>query len=65
MWKLAIAFIVFSLAALYFIMNGGDKVNMAGEAGHGNPTEAPASAPATPGSAPSATPAPASPATAK
>jgi hypothetical protein len=63
MWKIAIAFIVFSVAALYFIMNGGDKVNMAGEAGHGNPTEAPASAPATPATL--ATPAPASPAATK
>jgi hypothetical protein len=51
MWKIAVAFIVFSLAALFFIMRGGDQVNMAGEAGHGTPAgsesaSAPTSAPA-------------------
>jgi hypothetical protein len=47
MWKIAIAFVVFSLAALFFIMKGGDSVNMAGEAGHGTPAASEsASAPA-------------------
>ncbi|MCU6433475.1 hypothetical protein LPB67_06725 [Undibacterium sp. Jales W-56] len=33
MWKIAVAFIVFAGAALFFIFKAGDKVDMQGEAG--------------------------------
>jgi hypothetical protein len=48
MWKIALAFVAFSVVALYLIMVAGDKVDMQGEAGHGVPSSsAPAaSAPA-------------------
>lgn len=48
MWKIFAAFMVFALAALFFIMQGGDKVDMQGEAGgHATAASAPAaSAPA-------------------
>lgn len=59
MWKIAVAFIAFSLVALLLIMKAGDKVDMQGEAGHGVPTSsAPDSAPA-PAAAPAPAPAPA------
>ncbi|MGE5622320.1 MAG: hypothetical protein ACM3WS_04090 [Bacillota bacterium] len=43
MWKIFAAFMAFALAALFFIMQGGDKVDMQGEAGGHAPS---ASAPA-------------------
>ncbi|MFZ6672326.1 hypothetical protein [Undibacterium sp. Xuan67W] len=53
MWKIAVAFIVFAGAALFFIFKAGDKVNMQGEAAGHDMTEvhsasATASAPAAP-----------------
>ena len=57
MWKIAIGFAVFAALALFFIMKGGDKIDMGGEK-HGSETthavESKASAPA-----PAASPAPA------
>ena len=51
MWKIFVAFIAFALIALFVIMQGGDKVDMQGEAGHGVPSSehdtAPATAPST------------------
>ena len=44
MWKILVGFIVFAAAALFFIFKAGDKVDMQGEAGAHNPTEAHASA---------------------
>jgi hypothetical protein len=44
MWKIFVAFIAFALLALFVIMKGGDKVDMQGEAGGHNQTEASASA---------------------
>lgn len=49
MWKIAVAFIVLSLAALFLLMKGGDKVDMGGEASHGSGAS---SAPAAASSAP-------------
>ncbi|MGE5650529.1 hypothetical protein [Noviherbaspirillum sp. UKPF54] len=43
MWKIFAGFMAFALAALFFIMKGGDKVDMQGEAGGHEPV---ASAPA-------------------
>ncbi|MFZ6813229.1 hypothetical protein ACO0K3_02095 [Undibacterium sp. Rencai35W] len=53
MWKIAVAFIVFAGAALFFIFKAGDKVDMQGEATGHDMTEvysasATASAPAAP-----------------
>lgn len=45
MWKIFAGFIVFASLALFVILKGGDKVDMQGEAGAHNPTEAAASAP--------------------
>lgn len=39
MWKVFAGFIAFALLALFVIMKGGDKVDMAGEAAGHNPTE--------------------------
>lgn len=62
MWKIFVAFIAFALIALFVIMQGGDKVDMQGEAGHGVPSAehdtAPATAPST--TVPAAPAAPAS-----
>lgn len=44
MLKIFAAFVVFAAAALFFIFQAGDKVNMQGEAAGHNPTEAQASA---------------------
>ncbi|HJV85743.1 MAG TPA: hypothetical protein VJ698_09720 [Noviherbaspirillum sp.] len=46
MWKILVGFFAFALVALLFIMKGGDKVDMQGEAGHGTQTTSEASAPA-------------------
>jgi len=46
MWKIALGFIVFAAIAMFVIMKGGDKLDMAGEQ-HGVETAAPA-APAAP-----------------
>ncbi|MFC7514098.1 hypothetical protein ACFQUU_03675 [Herbaspirillum sp. GCM10030257] len=61
MWKIFVAFIAFALLALFVIMKGGDKIDMQGEAGGHNPTEAPSSS--THGSTPATPGAPAAPAT--
>jgi hypothetical protein len=45
MWKIFLAFVAFALLALFVVMKGGDKLDMAGEAG-GHTTEATHSAPA-------------------
>jgi len=47
MWKILVGFIVFAAAALFLIFKAGDKVDMQGEAGAHNPTEAHASASST------------------
>ncbi|HZW13616.1 MAG TPA: hypothetical protein VFF81_10555 [Noviherbaspirillum sp.] len=66
MWKIFVGFIAFALLALFVIMKGGDKVDMAGEAAGHNPTEASApahgaaSAPEAPAAAPATPAAPAS-----
>jgi hypothetical protein len=57
MWKIALAFIVFAGLALFVIMKGGDKIDMAGEQ-HGAEA-AHMSAPAASAPAPAPTPAPA------
>lgn len=57
MWKLALGFIIFAAAALYFISKGGDSVDMSGEKHGADATHAPAataSAPAMPEAAASA-----------
>lgn len=46
MWKILVAFIVFAAAALFFIFQAGDKVDMQGEAAGHNPIESHASSPA-------------------
>jgi len=56
MWKIALAFIVFAGLALFVIMKGGDKIDMAGEQ-HGAEAAHMSAAPAA--SAPAPTPAPA------
>ncbi len=60
MWKILVAFIIFAAVALTLVFNMGDKIDMAGEAGHGAshseaPADAPAAAPAA--GAPAAAPA--------
>jgi hypothetical protein len=50
MWKIFAAFMVFALAALFFIMKGGDKVDMQGEAGGHAPASASAEAASAPAS---------------
>lgn len=64
MWKIFVGFIAFALLALFVIMKGGDKVDMAGESAGHNPTEAsaPAHGAASAPEAPAAAPAPAAPA---
>ncbi|MFZ6845167.1 hypothetical protein [Undibacterium sp. RuTC16W] len=53
MWKIAVAFIVFAGAALFFIFKAGDKVDMQGEAAGHDMTEVhSASATASPPAAP-------------
>lgn len=61
MWKIALAFVAFSVVALYLIMVAGDKIDMQGEAGHGVPSSsAPVDAASPPAaSSPQAAPAPA------
>ena len=57
MWKLALGFVIFAAAALYFISKGGDSVDMSGEKHGAEATHAPAdaaSAPAMPEAAASA-----------
>jgi hypothetical protein len=58
MWKIAVGFIAFAAIALFVIMKGGDKIDMAGEsAGHSTsePASASASVPAAkPATAPAA-----------
>lgn len=57
MWKIFAAFVVFAALALFVIMKGGDKIDMAGESAGHNPTEThtPATpAPAGPTAAPAA-----------
>ncbi|HYD81476.1 MAG TPA: hypothetical protein VEC06_16840 [Paucimonas sp.] len=39
MWKIFVGFVGFAALALFLIMQGGDKVDMAGEAGGHNPIE--------------------------
>lgn len=42
MWKIALAFVVFAAAALYFISKGGDAVDMSGEKHGADAVHAPA-----------------------
>lgn len=51
MWKIFLAFVGFALLALFVVMKGGDKLDMAGEAG-GHTIESEHSAPAAPAAAP-------------
>lgn len=49
MWKIALGFIAFAALAMFVVMKGGDKLDMAGEqhgveASHAAPAAAPASA---------------------
>jgi hypothetical protein len=44
MWKIALGFVAFAALALFVIMKGGDKVDMAGEQHGVDPTHAPAAA---------------------
>ena len=47
MWKILVAFIIFSAVALTLVFNMGDKIDMKGESGNETSTEhAPAAAPA-------------------
>jgi len=41
MWKIILGFVVFAAVAMFVIMKGGDKLDMAGEQ-HGAETSAPA-----------------------
>jgi hypothetical protein len=43
MWKIVLGFIVFAAVALFVVMKGGDKLDMAGEAGEHSTSQAPAS----------------------
>lgn len=44
MWKLALGFVIFAAAALYFISKGGDSVDMSGEKHGADAVHAPADA---------------------
>jgi hypothetical protein len=44
MWKIAVGFVVFAAAALFVIMQGGDKLDMSGEKHEVHAPEATASA---------------------
>jgi hypothetical protein len=55
MWKIFLAFVGFALLALFVVMKGGDKLDMAGEAG-GHTTESAHSAPAAPATSPATPP---------
>lgn len=50
MWKIFAAFIAFALVAMFVVMQGGDKLDMQGEAGHtaGGSSHAEEPAPTTP-----------------
>jgi len=58
MWKMMLAFVVFAAVALFVVMKGGDKLDMAGETTEHVTTQAPAG-PASASPAESASPAPA------
>lgn len=51
MWKLALGFVIFAAAALYFISKGGDSVDMGGEKHGADAVHAPADAAASAASA--------------
>ena len=42
MWKMMLAFVVFAAVALFVVMKGGDKLDMAGETSEHATTQAPA-----------------------
>ncbi|MES2071635.1 MAG: hypothetical protein V4488_14875 [Pseudomonadota bacterium] len=48
MWKILAAFVVFAGAAMFFLFQSGDKIDMQGEAGHGTAHESSAPAASTP-----------------
>ena len=54
MWKLALGFVIFAAAALYFISKGGDSVDMSGEKHGADAVHAPADAASAPAAATSA-----------
>jgi hypothetical protein len=53
MWKIILGFVVFAAVALFVIIKGGDKLDMAGEQ-HGASTDHPPAATAASGAAPAA-----------
>ncbi|MBP7565844.1 MAG: hypothetical protein KA795_07540 [Burkholderiaceae bacterium] len=55
MWKIAVGFVIFAAAALYFISQAGDKIEMGGEKHSGDIHAKPAAA--APAAAPVPTPA--------
>ncbi|MBN9409668.1 MAG: hypothetical protein J0H69_11010 [Burkholderiales bacterium] len=60
MWKIAVGFVIFAAAALYFISQAGDKIEMGGEKHSGDIHAKPAASAPAAGVAPAApVPAPA------
>lgn len=43
MWKIVLGFIVFAAVALFVVMKGGDKLDMAGETSEHSTSQSPAS----------------------